>query len=108
LHALHSALAALLQHLLTLLRGGVTPLFAQGPALIRRKLLKSAEILPYRFLLIRRQGMEPFPALAQLLALFGWQGVPLLEPLLRRAALLLRHAQPTLTAACERLLALRR
>ena len=106
LHAPLPHLAAVLEHLLTLLRRGVVPAVAQLLALTGRQLLKAVEILAHSRLLSRRQCLKLLPALAQLLTLLGREGVPLLEALAGQPFLLWRHPQPTLTSACERLLSL--
>jgi hypothetical protein len=55
LHTLHSTLATLLQHLLSLGGCRVMPLLAQVLALLGRKLLESPEILSDLRLLVRWQ-----------------------------------------------------
>ncbi len=76
------------------------------PPLLRQQ-LELAEIFPIRLLLRGGQRTELFPAFAQQLAALLRQLLPLIEALARLGALLRRHAQPTLAAAGEGLLALR-
>ena len=54
LHALHSLLAATLQHLLALLRRSVVPLVVQRLALLGGELLEPPVVLAHRILLVRR------------------------------------------------------
>jgi len=64
LHSLHSALAALLEHLLTLRGRGVVPLLPQGIALVGGQLLELPEVLAHGSPLLRSQGLKLLPALA--------------------------------------------
>lgn len=95
-----------LDHALPLLRTRVLPALAQLLALLLRQALELAEILTCCLLARGGQGAKIFPASPQQLSLLRGQLLKLIEALPGRRALLLRHAQPTLAAAGERLLAL--
>lgn len=102
-----AALARALDHVLALTRRGALPALPQLLTTLLGQLLELAEIVAVGLLARGRQRAEIFPALPQLLAALLGQFLKLIEALTRLSALVGRHAQPTLTAAGERLLALR-
>jgi hypothetical protein len=107
LHAFHPVLARLPHHLLALSGGRCAPLLAQIVPALGGQALEAPEILTHGGLLVRWQGLEFLPAIAKRLLLLGRQSMPSLEALLGLAALIRRHADPTLTPMSQRLLPLR-
>ena len=105
--ALRALLAKPLEHLLTLLRRGTLPLFAQLLAPRWRQSLEAAEVLAHSLLTFRGQRVKLLPALSQNGALVRRQCAPALKPIPRSVALLRTHGQPPATAIREGLLALR-
>jgi hypothetical protein len=59
----------MLNHLLSLSRGGVVPALTQHLPPLRRQLLEAAEILANSGLLIGGQRLEPLPPVPKLVAL---------------------------------------
>src|SRR5579864_6049821 len=107
-HAPLPLLARMLDHLLALCRAGVVPLLAQHLAALRRQLLKAAEVLPNRRLLVRRQGLKMLPPATQRLPLIRRERPPTREAIARSIALYGRHGKPALAAVRQRLLPRRR
>src|SRR5579864_384861 len=98
----------MLNHLVALRRGSLTPPLTQVLALLRWQLLKAPVVLPHGRLLTRRQTLKSLPAVAQLFPFIGRQRMPLLVALLRLTALLGGHCEPAAAASRERLLTLGR
>ena len=93
---------------LPLFRRQISPSLAQLLALRRRHVAELLEVLAQPVLLIRRQPLKSFVAVAQLRAPFRWQLLPALEPFLRVRLLLGIHRGPAGGACRELLLPLRR